>query len=76
MWNFAKIFIPVRNFIAKYFGLFKQPFLCGECSSFWIGFLFSMLIFQIGFIYSICFGLINYCCYFIFEKIYNKSYGH
>jgi len=75
MWNFAKIFIPLRNLIAKYFGPIKEPFLCGECSSFWIGFLFNLLVFQTDFIYSVCFGLINYCFYFIFEKLYYNNYA-
>lgn len=42
MWNFADIFIPIRNLIARV-PYVRKPFLCPECSSFWIGLFFSFL---------------------------------
>lgn len=36
MWNFSKIFLPVRNFVAR-LPYIKTPLLCMECSSFWMG---------------------------------------
>lgn len=42
MWSFAEIFSPVRNFIAK-IPYIRKPLLCPECSSFWVGFLFSFI---------------------------------
>ena len=42
MWNFAEIFIPIRNIIAK-IPYVRKPLLCPECSSFWIGLFFSFL---------------------------------
>jgi hypothetical protein len=40
MWNYSKIFLPVRNAIAKSL-LLSKPLLCMECSSFWIGVITS-----------------------------------
>jgi hypothetical protein len=44
IWSYEEIFVSSRNFIAKYFGKIRKPFLCPECSSFWIGFLFCIFI--------------------------------
>lgn len=41
LWNFAEIFIPIRNLIAK-IPYLRKPLLCPECSSFWIGLCFSL----------------------------------
>jgi len=42
MWSFARIFIPIRNIIAK-IPWVHRPLLCPECSSFWVGVLVSLL---------------------------------
>jgi len=41
MWNYSKIFLPVRNLIAKS-SFLSKPLLCMECSSFWVGVLTSL----------------------------------
>ncbi len=41
MWSFSDIFAPVRNFIAR-IPYIRKPFLCPECSSFWMGILTSL----------------------------------
>lgn len=74
IWSYEQIFIPIRNFIAKYFGKFRKLFLCPECSSFWIGFLFCFLInpftnyINFYIISNILCGLTN----FLFFKIIQK----
>lgn len=41
MWNFSKIFLPVRNLVAR-IPYIKTPLLCMECSSFWMGVFTSL----------------------------------
>ena len=55
MWSFSEIFSPVRNFIAK-IPYIRKPFLCPECSSFWVGVLTS-------FIYNPLFVLLGHTSY-------------
>lgn len=44
LWSLSDIFIPIRNFIAKYIpNPFKKMLLCMECSSFWIGVFISFI---------------------------------
>lgn len=63
MWNFAEIFIPFRNIIAK-IPYIRKPLLCPECSSFWIGLFFSFfynpLIYQLGYLSYIMCGSITH----------------
>ncbi len=74
IWSFEEIFIGTKNFIAKYFGKFRKPFLCPECSSFWVGILFSFLFnpflnyVQFYFITNILCGLSNYLFFKIIKK--------
>jgi hypothetical protein len=42
MWSFARIFIPIRNIVARILFI-RKPLLCPECSSFWIGVATSLL---------------------------------
>ena len=70
MWNFAEIFIPIRNLIAK-IPYLRKPFLCPECSSFWIGlffsFLYNPLINQFKYIsYILCGSITHIICAYIF----------
>lgn len=74
IWSFEEIFTPTRNFIAKYFGKLRKPFLCSECSSFWIGFIFSFL-FNPFFNYVPLYILSNILCglsNYLFFKIIKK----
>lgn len=74
IWSFEEIFISIRNFVAKYFGKFRKPFLCPECSSFWIGVIFSLLLnpywmyvpFYI--LSNILCGLSTYLCFKVLKK--------
>lgn len=78
VWSYGEIFIPLRNFIAKFLGKFSKPFLCGECSSFWIGVIISLFLNPLNAITYILIsnlfcGLISYILYklthkMIFEK--------
>ena len=69
MWNFAEIFIPVRNFIAK-IPYIRKPLLCPECSSFWIGLFFSFFYNPLASIfqhlsYIMCGSITHlFCAYF------------
>lgn len=74
VWAYGEIFIPLRNFIAKYFGKWGKPFLCGECSSFWIGVIISIFINPLLentyiFISNIFCGLISYLLYKFTHKL-------
>ena len=42
-WNDTEVSVPARNFIAK-FPYLSKPFLCHECSSFWISLGISFLL--------------------------------
>ena len=76
MWSFAKIFIPIRNMIAK-MPLISKPLLCPECSSFWIGVATSLfynpLRGEFNFIIAIAFaGLLTHLVASYLFKIYFK----
>ena len=69
LWSISDIFMPVRNFVAKYFPPFlRKMLLCMECSSFWIGLFIALFIlpfpvlnFSPNFIInSICGGVCTY----------------
>jgi len=76
MWSFAKIFIPIRNIIAK-IPLINRPLLCPECSSFWIGvatsLLYNPLRGEFNFIVATAFaGLLTHLVVSYLFKIYFK----
>lgn len=74
IWSFEEISIPVKNFIAKYFGKLRKPFLCPECSSFWVGVLFSLIFnpflnyINLYIISNIMCGFANYLFFKIIKK--------
>jgi hypothetical protein len=75
MWSFSEIFSPIRNFIAK-IPYVRKPFLCPECSSFWMGILTSLfynpLFNTLGFVsYPFCGLLVHLFACFLY-KIYFK----
>lgn len=77
MWNFAKIFIPVRNFVAR-IPYVKQPLLCMECSSFWMGvltsFFYNPLRGEFGFLVATAFaGLLTHLVAGFLFKYYIKQ---
>lgn len=78
MWSFADIFIPVRNFVAK-IPYVRRPFLCPECSSFWIGlaisFLYNPIVLNLDllFLTNICCGLVTHLFACILYKIIYKN---
>jgi hypothetical protein len=76
MWSFAKIFIPIRNIIAK-IPFISRPLLCPECSSFWIGVAVSLfynpLRGEFNFIVATAFaGLLTHLVASYFFKVYFK----
>lgn len=73
LWSLSDIFMPLRNFVAKYIpNPLKKMLLCMECSSFWIGltlgFIFPFLINFNIFLQSLFGGIITY----LFVKVLNK----
>lgn len=78
IWSYEGIFIPIRNFIAKFFGKNAVPFLCPECSSFWIGFIFSFVInpfnqyINLYILTNIFCGLTNFLFFKIIKQYLNK----
>jgi len=76
MWNFSKIFIPIRNLVAR-IPFIKTPLLCAECSSFWMGVLTSVfynpLRGELNIIVATAFaGLVTHFAASYFFKIYIK----
>lgn len=74
VWSYGEIFTPIRNFIAKSLGKYSKPFLCGECSSFWIGVLISLFLNPLLtttylIISNVFCGLISYGLYKLTHKI-------
>jgi hypothetical protein len=82
LWSLSEIFMPSRNFVAKYFPqFFRKMLLCMECSSFWIGCFVSLFIFSYPysehlniFINTICGGVSTYFCVklMVLSKILDK----
>jgi hypothetical protein len=75
MWSFSEIFSPIRNFIAK-IPYIRKPFLCPECSSFWMG-MFTSLFYNPLFVllgvtsYAFCGLCVHLFACFLY-KIYYK----
>jgi hypothetical protein len=42
-WSDTEVAVPLRNYIAR-FPKISKPFLCHECSSFWISLFLSLFI--------------------------------
>lgn len=60
LWSLSDIFIPVRNYVAKYVPQpFKKMLLCMECSSFWIGFTIGIFVNPVPGYISFHFNLLN-----------------
>lgn len=73
MWSFSEIFSPIRNFIAK-IPYIRKPFLCPECSSFWMGvftcFFYNPLYSLLGIVsYAFCGLVVHFFACFLY-KIY------
>ena len=76
MWSFARIFIPIRNIVAR-IPLINKPLLCPECSSFWIGVATSLFLNplrgEFNFIVATAFaGLLTHLVASYLFKIYSK----
>jgi hypothetical protein len=65
-WNEAEVFRIFRNFIAK-IPYINKPFLCHECSSFWISLILSIFINPLDeLIYPILSNILSaFCGFFI-----------
>jgi len=69
LWNFSAVFQRPRNLVAR-IPYIRVPFLCAECSSFWVGIVASLTFtpIHLTFVNAILCGVVSYASWVFFAQ--------